>query len=86
MIYTYKCGELQWTGPPFGQFQAIVGYNIQGLSPVNEPLSGSEFVNNIACGNMPRSPYVNIVYKFAGSSGKYCFIEKHNYSCLFVTV
>ena len=73
MIYTYKCGELQWTGPPSGEDQAVIGYNIQGFGSINEPLSGTEFVDNVACTNMPRSPFVNIVYRFIGTNGKYCF-------------
>lgn len=60
---------LTWTGPPGAQ--AVIGYNLQdGLTPRNEPLSGTEFVNNIACGNLPSSEFVNIVYKFTANVGK----------------
>ena len=67
VIYTYECGELEWSGPDF--LHAVVGYNLPnvGLPNVgfmNEPLSGTPRILTIACQNRPISNFVNIVYQF----------------------
>ncbi len=44
--------------------QPIIGYQIDGLAPTNEQLSGTESIRNVACRNKPCSNFVNIVYTF----------------------
>ena len=67
VIYTYKCGELEWTGPDFRH--AVVGYNIPGVGFRNERLSATPGILSIACRNQPFSDIVNIVYPFEANPG-----------------
>ena len=71
VIYTYKCGELEWTGPDFRH--AVVGYNIPGAGFRNEPLSATSGIHSIACRNQPFSDIVNIVYPFESNPGMIIF-------------
>ena len=68
VIYTYKCGELEWSGPDF--LHAVVGYNLPNVGFMNEPLSRTPAKLSIACENHPISNFVNIVYQFQANSGK----------------
>ena len=68
VIYTYKCGELKWSGPDF--LHAVVGYNLPNVGFMNEPLSGTPVISSIACQNRPISNFVNIVYRFQANPGK----------------
>ena len=56
-VYTYRCGDLQWSGG------ATIGYNggpIGNFSE-NHPLSGDN-ANSIACINTGVTEYSNVVY------------------------
>ena len=68
VIYIYKCGELEWTGPPNGH--AVIGYNIAGQEFVNEPFSATPDIISVACSNRPFSDFVNIVYDFEANPSK----------------
>ena len=68
VIYTYKCGELEWSGPDNGY--AVVGYNLASGNFINHPLSNRREVNTIACQNLPSTDIVNIVYSFEANSSK----------------
>ena len=71
VIYTYKCGKLEWSGP--NSLHAVVGYNLPGVGFTNDFLSGSPAIISIACRNRPNSDFVNIVYPFEANSGKVFF-------------
>ena len=72
VIYTYKCGELEWSGPDF--LHAVVGYNLRNVGFMNEPLSGTPGILTIACENRPISNFVNIAYRFQANPGKIFYI------------
>ena len=71
VIYTYICGELEWTGPDFRH--AVVGYNIPGVGFRNERLSANPRIRSIACRNQPFFDIVNIVYRFESNPGMIIF-------------
>ena len=73
VIYTYKCGELEWSGPDF--LHAVVGYNLPNVGFMNEPLSGTPAIPSIACQNRLISNVVNTVYQFQANSGKIIIIN-----------
>lgn len=60
-IFTYKCGDLNWTGPLY----ATIGYSIDGNLFNSHPLSGTAAVNDIACLNQPQSVWSNVVSKLS---------------------
>lgn len=70
-VFSYKCGSLQWTGPPYTSAYSNVGYNIDGRTSrfltfpafQNHQLSGLEEVSMLACMNSGnRIDWSNLVY------------------------
>lgn len=58
-VFTYKCGEMEWARG------ATIGYNSGGEQFRNHPLSGEIGTPTIACSNLPRNEFVNVVYKLS---------------------
>ncbi len=56
-VFTYKCGELQWSG------NATIGFYTDGKFYQNHFLSGTIGAKDIACLNSPDSSRSNIVYQ-----------------------
>ena len=58
-IFIYLCGDLDWTGGPGG---ATIGYTASTEMFKNHRLSGSPFINSIACLNNPHNQFFTVVY------------------------
>ena len=48
-VYTYMCGELNWSDA------ATIGFNTPDELRFNHPLSGTEFIDEIACIHLENS-------------------------------
>ncbi len=56
-VYTYQCGELQWSN------EATIGFNAGGDIYENHPLSGQTHANSIACVHTNHNtPWNNVIY------------------------
>ena len=56
-VYTYKCGELQWSN------EATIGFNAGGEFYDNHPLSGEPHANSIACVHIgDNTTWNNVIY------------------------
>ena len=60
-IFTYKCGELNWSN-----YATIIGFSITQDFYANHYLSITPNVNNISCLNSPTSEWSNVVYHIGG--------------------
>ena len=74
VIYTYKCGDLQWDTYS-SAFGSVIGYNIPGSGSMfdNHPLSGrrNEIAGILDCTNRNAgSDYYNILHVFSIDQGK----------------
>ena len=68
-IFTYKCGELNWMDT------TTIGFSITQDFYVNDHLSQSPNVNDIACLNSPTSEWSNVVYHIGGGKMPNVFLS-----------
>ena len=62
-LYTYRCGEMEWSGG------ATIGFGASDELYANLRLSGSAGVLAVACLNSPTTEWSNILYNLALDSG-----------------
>ena len=55
-VYTYHCGDIQWSEG------SVIGFNAGGSYYVNHPLSDSIEARDIDCVHHPESEWNNVVY------------------------
>ena len=67
-MYTYKCGDLNFSGG------ATIGFVTSDGLFANHIASIRDSVRSIACQNVPTSPWVNVVYEIT-KPGEYTVIS-----------
>lgn len=60
-VFTYKCGDLGFSG------DATIGFVTEGGLYANHAATFRGNAKEVACLNSPNSPWVNIVYKLTDS-------------------
>ena len=62
-LFTYKCGEMEWSGG------ATIGFGANDELYANLRLSGSSQANAVACLNSPTTEWSNLLYKLTDDPG-----------------
>ena len=58
-VFTFKCGELNWSRSP------TIGFNAASDFYQNHELTGSPTADSLDCFNFPTSDYYNVVYNIS---------------------
>ena len=74
MVYTYRCGSLEWTETIHLGTLSTVGFNADGVYYENHPLSRTGNLAEIACQNNESGiPWSNVIYALNPTGKYYCF-------------
>ena len=65
-VFTYKCGTLSNSGI---RTNGTIGFNSDGNYFRNFQLSGTSKLNEVACLNLPRTLWSNLLYTLTPTSG-----------------
>ena len=67
-LYTYRCGELEWSGG------ATIGFGASNETYANLRLSGSAGVLAVACLNSPTTEWSNVLFRLTLDTGTHMHI------------